>query len=73
VSVDRVRGFRIQVADRIVRDGGEVDDSVESLQIAGINVADVTRACSYPPGCGPKSQPSYRPTSKPDNLVPDGL
>ncbi len=39
--VDVVGQLRVEVAERIVRQGGEVDDGLEALEMAGLDVPDV--------------------------------
>ena len=39
--VDVVRRLRIQVADRVIADGGEVQDGVEALEVGDLDVAYV--------------------------------
>ena len=41
--VDLVGRLRVQVADRVVADGGQVDDRVEALEVLDLEITDVTR------------------------------
>ena len=39
--VDVVGRLRVQVADRVVADGGEMDHRVEADQVLGLDVSDI--------------------------------
>ena len=39
--VDVVRELRVEVTERIVRQGGEVDDGFETLEMAGLDVPEI--------------------------------
>ncbi len=39
--VDVVGAARVEVAQRVVRDAGQVDDGVEALEVLGFDIADV--------------------------------
>ena len=70
VGVDRVGRVRVEVAERVVGDGGQVHDGVEASRSSGRWSRMSPVRDSYPPGCGPKSQPSYQPASRPTTSWP---
>jgi hypothetical protein len=44
INIHRVGGSRIQLTDRVVGDGREVDDRIHTDQLIGTHVADVCSA-----------------------------
>jgi len=73
VGVDGVRGPRVEVADRVVGDGREVDDGVEAVEVLGDDVADVPGALDVAGGLGTEVAPVVPPGVQADDLVPRAL
>ena len=73
--VDRVREALVELAERVVREGGEVDDGVDSLE-----VGELRRHGGRPRSSGggrrrngARSQPSYSRRIEADHVVAGSL
>jgi hypothetical protein len=69
VRVDRVRGRGVQVPDRVVREGGQVDDRVEAGDVVGAGVADVAGPLLVAGRDRPEVAPVVPPGVEADDLV----
>jgi hypothetical protein len=68
--VDLVGASRVEVAEGIVRDPGEVYDRVESLQIRGRHITDVLTQCGNRVGVVAEDALREKATVQTDDLVP---
>ena len=68
--VDVVRRLRIEVAERVVADRGEVDDRVEAGEVLGLYVADVAPDRLDPVSGIAKGAAGKEIGVEPHNLVP---
>ena len=63
--VDLVGALRIEMAEGVVGDRGEMDDRIEASEVLYLNVPDVLSLAGTPSGSGPSEQPSNRNESSP--------
>ena len=71
--VDVVGRLRVQVADRVVADRGEVDHGVEAGQVLALDVADVHLERSPPRAARAERAGGEEVGVEPDDLMPGPL
>ena len=68
--VDVEGQLRIEVPERVVRQGGQVDDRIKALQVSPLDIPQVDALPGSSAGQSPNTQPSNRSLSSPATACP---